>query len=112
MQTNRLKFGTIVVATDLSSAASTTLRYAQAVARLQGSQLVIVHVIDPVGYAFPEGAPDFAVADKAAREELRRIEKEISDEGIQIYSVVETGVICERILQAVRDHHADLLVVG
>ena len=112
MQTNRLKFGTIVVATDLSSAASTTLRYAQAIAHLHRSKLVIVHVIDPVGYAFPEGAPDFAIADKVAREELRRIEKEISGEGIQIHSVVETGVICERILQAVRDHHADLLVVG
>jgi nucleotide-binding universal stress UspA family protein len=74
--------------------------------------LVIVHVIDPVGYAFPAGAPDFAVADKAARDELRRIEAEIREEGIQIHSVVETGVICERILQAVRDHHADLLVVG
>ena len=112
MQTNKLKFGTIVVATDLSSAASTTLRYAQAIARLQGSTLVIVHVIDPVGYAFPDGAPEFAVADKAARDELRRIEAEIRDEGIQIHSVVETGVICERIVQAVRDHHADLLVVG
>ena len=112
METNKLKFGTIVVATDLSSAASTTLRYAQAIARFQGSTLVIVHVIDPVGYAFPDGAPDFAVADKAARDELRRIEAEIRDEGIQIHSVVETGVICERILQAVCDHHADLLVVG
>jgi len=112
MQANKLKFGTILVATDLSSAASTTLRYAQAVARLHGSTLVIVHVIDPVGYAFPDGAPDFAVADKAARDELRRIEAEIREEGIQIHSVVETGVICERILQAVCDHHADLLVVG
>lgn len=112
MQTNKFKFGTIMVATDLSGAASITLRYAQEVARLYGSKLVIVHVIDPVGYAFPEGAPDFVVADKAAREELRRIEQEISGEGIQIHSVVETGVICERILQAVRDHHADLLVVG
>ena len=112
MQTNNLNFGTIVVATDLSSAASTTLRYAQAIARLHGSTLVIVHVIDPVGYAFPAGAPDFAVADKAARDELRRIEAEIREEGIQIHSVVETGVICERILQAVRDHDADLLVVG
>jgi nucleotide-binding universal stress UspA family protein len=112
METNKLKFGTIVVATDLGSTASTTLRYAQAIARFQGSTLVIVHVIDPVGYAFPDGAPDFAVADKAARDELRRIEAEKRDEGIQIHSVVETGVICERILQAVCDHHADLLVVG
>src|SRR5271166_5517026 len=112
MQTNNLKFGTILVATDLSPAESTTLRYAQAIARLHGSTLVIVHVIDPVGYAFPDGAPEFAIADMNARDELRRIESELRSEGIQTHSVVETGVICERILQAVRDHHADLLIVG
>lgn len=35
METNKLKFGTIVVATDLGSTASTTLRYAQAIARFK-----------------------------------------------------------------------------
>jgi len=112
MQTNKLKFGTIVVATDLSGAASTAVRYAQAIARLYESTLVIVHAIDPVGYAFPDGAPEFAAADHAAREELRRIEEETRLEGIPVHSVMETGVIYERILQATLDHHADLLVLG
>lgn len=112
MRTNKLKFGTIVVATDLSGAASTALRYAQAIARLYESTLVIVHAIDPVGYAFPDGAPEFAAADQAAREELRKIEEETRREGIPVHSVMETGVIYERILQATLDHHADLLVLG
>jgi nucleotide-binding universal stress UspA family protein len=71
-----------------------------------------VHVIDPVGYAFPAGAPDFLAADQAARDELGRIEEETRREGIPIHSVVETGVIYERILQAAFDHKADLLVLG
>ena len=110
--TNKLKFGTIVVATDLSGASSTAVRYAQAIAPLYESTLVIVHAIDPVGYAFPDGAPEFAAADQAAREELRKIERETRQQGIAVHSVIETGVIYERILHAALDHHADLLMLG
>lgn len=113
MQSNKLKFGTIVVATDLSGAGSTALRYAQMIARLyESTLLVVVHAIDPVGYAFPDGAPEFAAADQAAREELRKIEDETRKQGIPVHSVMETGVIYEQILQATLDHHADLLVLG
>ena len=108
----RLEFKTICVTTDLSGAASSALRYAQAIARLQGAKLVIVHVIDPVGYAFPDGANAMVEADPAAREELRKIEDETRGQGIPVHSVVESGVVCERILQAVKDNHADLLVLG
>jgi len=59
MQTgNRLQFNTILVAIDLSDAGSSALRYAQAIALLHKSELVVAHVTDPVSYAFPAGAPD------------------------------------------------------
>lgn len=108
---SRLHFNTIVVATDLTALVTPALQYAQAIARLHNSVLVIVHVIDPVGYAFPDGAPAFAAADQTAREELRRIESRIRSQGIRLHSVVETGVIYERILQTVIDHKADMLVL-
>ena len=41
-----LKFRTIAVATDLSDPASAALRYAQTMARMHPSRLVLVHVID------------------------------------------------------------------
>jgi nucleotide-binding universal stress UspA family protein len=47
MNHNILKFGTIVVATDLNYPASEALRYAQVMARMYQSVLVVVHVIDP-----------------------------------------------------------------
>src|ERR1700751_1344851 len=97
---NRLQFNTIVVATDFTDTASSALRYAQAIALMHKSVLVVVHVIDPVSYAFPEGVPNSAAADQAARDELRRIEEETRRQGIPIHSVVETGVVYERILQA------------
>ena len=105
-------FETIVVATDFSEKSSSTLRYAQAVARCHGAHLVLVHVIDPIGYAFPMGVPSSVSADQAAREELNRIEEQLRAERIPVHSVIETGDICERILQSVRDHKGDLLVLG
>ena len=112
MSASSLKFKTIAVATDLGETASSALRYAQAVARQHGSTLIVIHVIDPLGYAFPEGAPGFLTADQAAREELDKIEDETRRHGIPVHSVMETGVVYERILQTVKDHHADLLILG
>jgi nucleotide-binding universal stress UspA family protein len=112
MNQNILKFRTIAVATDLSNPASDALRYAQAMARMYQSTLVVVHVIDPLAYAFPEGAPLFLAANHSAAAELKKIEEETSALGIPVHSVMESGVVCERILEAVKDHHADLLVLG
>jgi nucleotide-binding universal stress UspA family protein len=105
-------FRTIVAATDFSEESSAALRCAQAIARQQHAMLLLVHVIDPVGYAFPEGAPAAVDRDKAARQELARIEAEVRQHGIPVHSKVETGIVCERILLSLRDHKAALLVLG
>ena len=81
MTSNILKFRTIAVATDLSDPASAALRYAQAMARMYQSILVVVHVIDPLAYAFPEGAPSVLAANQSAVAELRKIEEETSCAG-------------------------------
>lgn len=112
MRASTLTFKTIVVATDLSHQSSFALRYAQAIAHEHSSTLVLVHVIDPVSYAFPNGTPDAFAANQAARMELSQIEEEARRQGITVHSVVESGVICERILQSLADHHAELLVLG
>jgi nucleotide-binding universal stress UspA family protein len=109
---HRYDLKTIVIATDLTHSGSCALRYAKRLAKQYGSKLVVVHAIDPAGYAFPEGMPESTASDQNAREALKTIEEEISHQGIPIHSVVETGVIYERILQAAMDHRADLLVLG
>ena len=109
---HRFSFETIVVATDLNQSGSCALQYAERIAQLHKSKLVIVHAIDPVGYAFPEGIPESVLSDQRACSALRQIEEGIRHQGIPTHSVVETGVIYERILQAALDHHADLLVLG
>jgi universal stress protein A len=105
-------FGTIVVARDFSENCSATLGYVQAIARWCGAKLVLVHVIDPIGYAFPTGMPRPISTDQAAREELNQIEEQLRTHGIQVHSVVQTGDITELILQTVRDDGGDLLVLG
>lgn len=109
---HHFRFETIVVATDFTHSGSCALRYAKRLAQVHRSKLVVVHAIDPAGYAFPGGLPESTAADQCARESLRQIEEEIRHQGIPIHSVVETGVIYERILQAALDHQADLLVLG
>jgi nucleotide-binding universal stress UspA family protein len=105
-------FRTIVVATDFSEESSAAMRCAQELAKVQHAMLLLIHVIDPVGYAFPEGAPAAVDRDAAAREELTRIEGEVRRKGIAVHSRVETGIVCERILLSLRDHKAALLVLG
>jgi nucleotide-binding universal stress UspA family protein len=105
-------FETIVVATDFSEQSSSTLRYAQAIAFRHGAKLVLVHVIDPIGYAFPTGVPSSLSADQAALKELNWIEEQLRADGIPVHSVVATGDICDLILQTIRDDGGDLLVLG
>ncbi len=97
-----LKFRTIAVATDLSERASAALRYAQTMARMYPSRLVVVHVIDPLRLA----------ANQAAAAELKKIEEETSALGIPVHSAIERGIVCDRILRAVKDYNADLLILG
>ena len=70
-------FETIVVATDLSQKSSSTLRYAQGIALQHGAKLVLVHVIDPIGYAFPTGVPSALSIDQTAHEKLNRVEEQL-----------------------------------
>jgi nucleotide-binding universal stress UspA family protein len=97
-----LKFRTIAVATDLSDPASAALRYAQTMARMYPSRLVIVHVVDPLRLP----------ANHAAAAELKKIEEETRALGIPVHSVIERGIVCDRIWRAVNDYDADLLILG
>jgi nucleotide-binding universal stress UspA family protein len=109
---HRFSFKTIVVATDLTQSGSYALQYAQRIAQLHQSKFVVEYVIDPAGYAFPEGMPASVASDPRTCDALRQIEDEIRHQGIPTQSVVETGVIYDCILQAAIDHQADLLVLG
>jgi nucleotide-binding universal stress UspA family protein len=108
----KYRFQTILVATDFGENASAALQFAQALARSHKARIVIMHVIDPASYAFPNGIPaSLALGDEASRE-IQRMEEETRRQGIAVHSQVQTGMICERILQSLKETHADLLILG
>jgi nucleotide-binding universal stress UspA family protein len=102
MNQDILKFRTIAVATDLSEPASAALRYAQTMARMYPSRLVVIHVTDPLRVA----------THQAAAAELKKIEQETSALGIPVHSVIERGIVCDRIARVLKDYNADLLILG
>jgi nucleotide-binding universal stress UspA family protein len=110
--TSRRQFDTMVLAADLTRSASTTPRYGQAIVRQHKSVLAVVYVIEAVGYAFPDREPGFAAANQAARDELQGIEKETRRQSVRTHSIVDHGVVYERILKIALALHADLPVLS
>jgi nucleotide-binding universal stress UspA family protein len=107
-----LELRTILVATDLQEGGFAALKYAQAIAAEYFAKLIIVHVVDPAGYAFTGNAPELETASTQAKGELKKIEYETKMRGISVHSVIQRGVICTNILDEVKAHNADLLVLG
>jgi universal stress protein A len=105
---NQGQLRTILVVEEFGNSTSPAMQYAQSIAAAEHSALVLLHSIDPVGYAFPENAPE----DPAVREELAYFEREMRAQHLPTHDAVETEIVYRRILQAARDHRADLIVLG
>jgi nucleotide-binding universal stress UspA family protein len=63
---------------------------------------VVVHVIDPLRSA----------ANQVAAAELKKTEEEMCAFGIPVHSVIERGVVCDRICSAIETYNTDLLILG
>jgi len=105
-------FKTVLVAADLGHPASPALHYARSIAQAYKATLIIVHCIDPVAYAFPQGAPEAVLADPCAREEFERIEEETREQAFPPHTMLESEVVFDRLCQAAQDCRTDLLVLG
>jgi nucleotide-binding universal stress UspA family protein len=112
MESHRLGFGTILVATDLSGSLTSAVRYAQALAARHGSKLVLADVIDPVRYAFECGEEEFYGVERGRPRELQRILSDIRLRGVMANAIPGRRSICQRVLELVEEHVADVLVVG
>lgn len=105
-------FRTVLVAIDLCHPGSQALRCARSIAESNKATLVIVHCVDPVSYAFPEGVPDAVLADPYAREELKQIEEETHEHGFPMHLALEAKTIYDHLLQVTQDCRANLLILG
>lgn len=114
-----IALGHILVPTDFSEPADAALQYAQVLARKFGSRLHLLHVVpEPFAYPWGTDVATFPMADlltqseAAARQRLEQIASGLEDlpAGVGVHTAVGSPV--DRILDYVRDHRVDLVVVG
>ena len=105
----------MLVAIDLTEEAPQVLNKAKAMCDAQGAELLLVHVVEPVGYAYGGDIPmDLSELqdqlDKAAREQLGKYGDEY---GIAAANqVVTVGRPESEIHRLGKEHNVDLVIVG
>ncbi|KAE8546787.1 universal stress protein [Marinobacter nauticus] len=105
----------MLVAIDLTEEAPQVLNKAKAMCNAQGAELLLVHVVEPVGYAYGGDIPmDLSELqdqlDKAAREQLGKYGDEY---GIAAANqVVTVGRPESEIHRLAKEHNVDLVIVG
>jgi len=105
----------MLVAIDLTEEAPQVLKKAKALADIQDAELILVHVVEPVGYAYGGDIPmDLSELqdqlDKAAREQLSKYGEEY---GISTGNqVVTVGRPESEVHRLVKEHEVDLVIVG
>lgn len=105
----------MLVAIDLTEEAPQVLDKAKAVSEAHGAELVLVHVVEPVGYAYGGDIPmDLTELqdqlDKAAHEQLGNYGDQY---GVaKANQVVTVGRPESEIHRLAKEHNADLVIVG
>ncbi|MGM0952431.1 MAG: universal stress protein [Pseudomonadota bacterium] len=105
----------MLVAIDLTEEAPQVLKKAKALADVEGAELILVHVVEPVGYAYGGDIPmDLSELqdqlDKAAREQLAKYGEEY---GIATSNqMVTVGRPESEVHRLVKEHEVDLVIVG
>jgi nucleotide-binding universal stress UspA family protein len=84
--------------------------------RPENTEILVLHVLEPVGPAPPQMDPGYAPElegqKKPAHVLVERIAKELQSAGFKAETVVEVGDIREGIIDAASEWRADLIVVG
>jgi nucleotide-binding universal stress UspA family protein len=101
----------VLVAVDLSTAAGRTLATGVALARALGARVRVLHVLEPIRYAYVVlRAPDAKAAFERSRATLRRL---VARYGIaETDTVVRRGAAVDTIVAEAGEWRADLIVVG
>jgi nucleotide-binding universal stress UspA family protein len=107
----------ILAPTDFSPQAKKALKYAVRFARDYGSELTLLHVVEPTASSsFDDTSerPAFSKAEMAdAEESLRTLVKSFRDAGVpDVRSTIRMGVAAHEIVEVAEGLHADLIVIA
>ena len=111
-----IKLERVFVATDFSRAGERAVEEAAEWARTAGAQLRIVHVTPPKGWLSVAWHLKRSIADRiqdhAASALKQAAERADPTRALELSTGVLSGPAAQSIVQAARDYHADLVVVG
>jgi nucleotide-binding universal stress UspA family protein len=109
----------ILVPTDFSEPADAALEYAKTLAQEFNGRIHLLHVVsEPYVYPWGTDLPTIPISDlltqseDAARERLAQIATAATALAGRIDVETAIGTPVERILDAIGDHHIDLVVIG
>lgn len=106
----------ILMGVDDSQFSGGTLRAMVAQRRAENTEVLVLHVLQPVGPTPPQMgsgyAPELETENHAARALVERIARELRRAGFTADTRIDIGDIREGILDAAAEWHADLIVVG
>ena len=110
----------ILVPTDFSAASAKAFTYGRALARLFGSSLELLHVIDahpfagtPPAEGYVAEMPSFsAELEKSARSSLARLAAETPTSDVSVHETLCWGRPHVEIARHAKEHHVDLIVMG
>jgi nucleotide-binding universal stress UspA family protein len=106
--------------TDFSRASGAAFARALDMAKSNGAELIILHVIVPVlaipaeGYVSPDLYEDLEASNRtAAQKQLDILVARAKKSGVRkVSSLISEGTTAERIAQAAKSRRADLIVIG
>jgi nucleotide-binding universal stress UspA family protein len=106
----------ILVGVDDSKYSGDILRAIVSERRADNTEVLVLHVLQPVGPAPPQMdqgyAPELEAEREAAKTLVERIATELRSAGFKAETLVGVGDVREGIIDTAADWHADLIMVG
>jgi nucleotide-binding universal stress UspA family protein len=106
----------ILIGIDESKSFGDVLRAIVTQFRTENTEVLVLHVLEPIAPAPPEMAsgyaPELEGQKKPARELVERMATELHSAGFKVDTAVEVGDIRETIIDSATAWRADLIVVG
>jgi nucleotide-binding universal stress UspA family protein len=115
VQGRNMKIERIMVPTDFSENSLASLKYALELARDHASEVVLLHVVEPLPYGIARWSEPTKLLEEyaeTASSELKRFEKEATQLYPQCRSELHFGVVHEVIGELVRQFKIDLVVIS
>lgn len=108
---------TILVPTDFSNCACNALNVALEISKIVNAEIVVVHVLELAETVFIDytgPSVDFLgfLREQAEREMISLKTRMMAEHNILVKTVISESPVHEKIVQAARDHNADLIISG